>query len=70
MTPLRPILGKKIVSDARQVGNIFALDANYFPTKNLSLQFELGYCVAGDYISDTGNGRDVIYFALKNAFKF
>lgn len=70
MTPLRPILSKKMVSDARQVGNIFALDANYFPTKNLSLQFELGYCVAGDYISDTGNGRDVIYFALKNAFKF
>ena len=70
MTPLRPILGKKKVSDARQVGNIFALDANYFPTKNLSLQFELGYCVAGDYMSDTGNGRDVMYFALKNAFKF
>jgi len=70
MTPLRPILGKKIVSDARQVGNIFALDANYFPTKNLSLQFELGYCVAGDYMSDTGNGRNVLYFALRNAFKF
>ena len=70
MTPLRPISGKKIVSDARQVGNIFALDANYFPTKHLSLQFELGYCVAGDYMSDTGNGRNVLYFALRNAFKF
>jgi hypothetical protein len=70
MTPLRPILGKKIVSDARQVGNIFALDANYFPTKNLSLQVEVGYCVAGDYMSDTGNGQNVLYFALRNAFKF
>ena len=70
MTPLRPILGKKIVSEAGQVGNIFALDTNYFPTKNLSLQFELGYCVAGDYMSDTGNGRNVLYFALRNAFKF
>lgn len=70
MTPLRPILGNKIVSDARQVGNIFALDANFLPTKNLSLQAEFGYCVAGDYMSDTGNGRNVLYFALRNAFKF
>lgn len=70
MTPLRPIFGKKIISDARQVGNIFALDANYFPSKNINLQAELGYCVAGDYISDTGNGQNVLYFALKNAFKF
>jgi hypothetical protein len=70
MTPLRPILGKKIISEARQVGNIFALDANYFPSKNNNLQFELGYCVAGDYMSDTGNGLNVLYFALKNAFKF
>lgn len=70
MTPLRPILGKNMNSNANKVGNIFALDANYFPTKNISLQFELGYCVAGDYMSDTGNGRNVLYFALKNAFKF
>jgi hypothetical protein len=70
MTPLRPILGKNKDSNARRVGNIFALDVNYFPTKNISLQFELGYCEAGDYMSDTGNGRDVMYFALKNAFKF
>jgi len=26
--------------------------------------------VAGDYMSDTGNGRNVLYFALRNAFKF
>lgn len=70
MMPLRPILGKNKDSNVRHVGNIFTVDANYFPTKNVSLQFELGYCVAGDYMSDTGNGRDVIYFALKNAFKF
>lgn len=70
MNPFRPILGKKMGSDSRQVGNIYALDANYFPTKNISLQFELGYCVAGDYVSDTGNGQNVLYFALKNAFKF
>jgi len=70
MNPLRPVLGKNLKSNAKKVGNIFALDSNYYPTKNISLQFELGYCVAGDYMSDTGNGRDVLYFALKNAFKF
>jgi hypothetical protein len=70
MMPLRPILGKNKDSNARQVGNIFTLDANYFPNKNVSLQFELGYCVAGDYMSSTGNGRDVMYLAIKNAFKF
>jgi hypothetical protein len=70
MMPLRPILEKNRDSNARHVGNIFTMDANYFPNKNVSLQFEFGYCAAGDYMSSTGNGRDVIYFALKNAFKF
>ena len=35
MMPLRPILGKNKDSNARRVGNIFALDVNYFPTKTL-----------------------------------
>jgi hypothetical protein len=36
MMPLRPILGKNRDSNAHHVGNIFTMDANYFPNKNVS----------------------------------
>jgi hypothetical protein len=70
MTPMRPILGKKIDSQEREICQIYALEANYFPTKHWALQLEMGYCAAGDYLKDTGVGKDVIYFALRNALKF
>ena len=70
MTPMRPIVGKKINSLEKEIGQIYALDANFFPTKHWAIQMELGYCTAGDYMKDTGVGKDVIYFAFRNALKF
>lgn len=70
MTPMRPVLGKKIDSKEKEVCQIYALEANVFPTRNLAIQLEMGYCAAGSYLKDSGVGKDVVYFALRNAFKF
>jgi hypothetical protein len=31
---------------------------------------ELGICDAGDYLKETGRGKDVFYFAMRSAYKF
>jgi hypothetical protein len=70
MSPLRPIVGKKIDSQEKELCQIFALDANFIPTKHWALQMEMGYCSAGDYLKDSGIGKNVIYFAARSSLKF
>jgi hypothetical protein len=70
MSPLRPLKTKNQISSASEVCDIYALDAQYFPTKHLSFQLEIGYCVAGDYFKETGLGQNVHYYALRNVYRF
>ena len=70
MTPARPVLGKFQGSLARDICNIYALDAQYFPTKHFSFQFEIGYCAARDYLKESGSGQNVHYYALRNVYRF
>lgn len=70
MTPARPILGKNLGSVASDICNIYALDAQFFPTKHFSFQLELGYCDAGDYLKESGSGQNVHYYALRNVYRF
>ena len=69
MSPLRP-LAANATSTKLGVCDIYALDINYVPTKNYFFQFELGFCEAGTYLKDSGPGKDVFYFAIRNAIKF
>jgi hypothetical protein len=52
------------------VCDIYALDINYVPTKHYFFQAELGFCQAGTYLKDSGSGKNVVYFAIRNAIKF
>ncbi|RXK52452.1 alginate export family protein [Aquirufa rosea] len=70
MSALLPVLGRRIDSQASGVADIFALEANYFANKHLTFQFELGYCRAGDYLKESGPGKDVNYLATRAAYKF
>ncbi|MEY4646660.1 MAG: hypothetical protein RIQ98_496 [Bacteroidota bacterium] len=69
MSPLRP-LKLDAVSDQTGICDIYALDVNYVPTKHYFFQAELGFCKAGNYLKDSGPGKDVVYFAFRNAIKF
>ena len=70
MSLLRPILHRKFESTAKNVGNIYTLETNFNFSKSLQGLIEFGYCQAGNYLKDTGNGKDVFYFALRSGFKF
>lgn len=70
MSPMRPIFNHKFESRAKNVGNIYTLETNLNFSKSLQGLVELGFCEAGDYLKDTGNGKDVFYFALRSAYKF
>jgi hypothetical protein len=69
MSPLRP-LNVNSSSTEMSICDIYALDINYVPTKHYFFQAELGFCQAGSYLKDSGPGKDVVYFAIRNAIKF
>lgn len=70
MSPMRPLLNHKLESTAKNVGNIYTIEANLTISKTWQGLVEVGYCQAGDYLKDTGNGKDVFYFALRSGYKF
>ena len=69
MSPLRP-LNVNSSSTEMSICDIYALDINYVPTKHYFFQAELGFCQAGSYLKDSGPGKDVVYFAIRNAINF
>ena len=70
MTQIRPILNEVQNSGQMGVANIYAIDANYIFHKHFFIQFELGFCKSGSYLFDSGPGKDVTYFAVRNAYRF
>ena len=69
MSPLRPLEAQG-VSSKLGICDIYALEVNYVPTKHYFFQAELGFCQAGTYLKDSGPGKNVVYFAIRNAIKF
>ncbi len=69
MTMIRP-LDNLSASIQNGICDIYAMDVNYIPNQHYSCQIELGFCQAGTYLKETGSGKDVIYFAIRNAIKF
>jgi len=69
MSTLRPVENGK-ASNLKDLCSIYALDFNYNTAPHLFTQFELGFCRAGDYLKESGSGKNVVYFALRNAYRF
>jgi hypothetical protein len=70
MTPMRPLPNQVIESKKNVIGNIYTLDNNFIFSKRWIGLVELGICDAGDYLKETGRGKDVFYFAMRSAYKF
>lgn len=69
MSALRPIENGG-ASTKKDLCSIYALDFNYNTAPHLFTQVEVGYCQAGDYLKESGSGKNVVYFALRNAYRF
>lgn len=69
MSALRPI-ENGVASSKKDLCSIYALDFNYNTAPHLFTQVEVGFCQAGDYLKESGSGKNVVYFALRNAYRF
>jgi hypothetical protein len=69
MSTLRPV-ANGAPSTLKDLCSIYALDFNYNVSPHLFNQFEIGFCRAGDYLKESGSGKNVVYFALRNAYRF
>jgi hypothetical protein len=69
MSTLRPVADGR-ASSLKDLCSIYALDFNYNVSPHLFNQFEIGFCRAGDYLKESGSGKNVVYFALRNAYRF
>ncbi len=70
MSQLRPIAGKEIRSSQKNVTNLYVIELNFFPKKSIQTLLEFGYSQAGDYLKETGPGKDVLYVAWRGAYRF
>lgn len=66
----RPIPTMLFASEKKEIGTLLVLESNYFVNKNVSLGFDASYFFAGNYIKETGKGKDVTYLSSKIAYKF
>ncbi|MBL7930757.1 MAG: alginate export family protein [Bacteroidia bacterium] len=57
-------------SKEKQLGTLMTLEALYSVNKHLSFALDLGYFVAGKYVKETGNGKNIFYSSFKINYKF
>jgi hypothetical protein len=70
MSPMRPLLNHLVDSKAKAVGNIYTIETNLNFSKRWVALLEFGFCEAGQYLKDTGKGKNVYYWALRSGYKF
>ena len=58
------------ITQARFIGQDFTARVNYNITDYLSVSFEGGYFKAGDYLKQTGKGKNIAYISGKINFNF
>ena len=57
-------------STQKTLGELYVLETNYQLQKNVSFAFDASFFKAGNYITTTGNGKDVTYLSFRSTFKF
>jgi hypothetical protein len=67
---LRPGPGMTLKTNHKEIGSQLTLEATYVWNNNLSFGLDAGYFVAGKYVRETGEGKDITYLSLKGNFKF
>jgi Alginate export len=57
-------------STKQDIGTLLVLESNYSPNKHLTLGFDASYFFAGNYVKETGKGKDIVYLSSKIGYKF
>lgn len=70
MQQYRPTANKLTSSNLTKVTDMYVVEWNLFPNKSIQTLLEFGYSKAGDYLKETGAGKDVTYIAWRGAYRF
>ncbi|MEO5777317.1 MAG: alginate export family protein [Flavobacterium sp.] len=57
-------------STKKEIGSLLALESNYFVDNHLTFGFDASYFFAGDYVKETGKGKDITYVSCRASYKF
>jgi Alginate export len=70
MVQVRPTPANLFASSAKNIGTQYALETSYTLNKNIAFFVDYAYFAKGNYIEETGKGKNIQYFSVKSAFKF
>lgn len=57
-------------SDKNQVGTLWVLETAFMLTKYVTLAVDASYFAAGNYVKETGKGKNITYLSFKANYKF
>jgi len=57
-------------STKKQIGTLLVMEGSYFVNNHLSFGFDASYFFAGQYVKETGVGKDITYYSFKGSYKF
>lgn len=67
---VRPNPSNLYASEAREIGSQYAIETNYSVDKNISFAVDAALFKAGNYVKQTGSGKDITYLTFKFTCKF
>lgn len=69
MAQVRPTPAKLFASTEKNIGTQYALELSYIFNNNLTFALDGSYFTAGNYVKETGNGKNITYLSVKTTFK-
>jgi hypothetical protein len=70
MAQVRPTPTNLFTSTKKSIGTQYAVETGYNINKHLFFAIDAAYLKAGNYVKQTGKGKDITYLSFKGAFKF
>ncbi len=66
----RPNTAMHFPSTKQNLGTLLVLESSYSLNKHLTIGLDASYFFAGNYIKETGKGKDIVYVSSKIGYKF
>jgi len=57
-------------STKKQMGTLLAMESSCVLNRHLSFGFDASYFFKGQYVNETGKGKDLTYCSFKASYKF
>lgn len=67
---MRPVPELLLASNKKRIGTLLIMEFNYFVNYHLSFSADASYFFAGNYVKETGKGKDITYLSFKASYKF